>query len=267
MRLSAEALRTKGTAMNFPGRLIKIGEKDKPTVAAIAGALAGRGYPSTSPPGIFDADFKSLVKVFQSQNVDAAGRPLEVDGEVGSMTWGALFGAAGPPVTAGSLAVAALGMAVTQLGVMEVPLGSNRGPMVNKYLASTGTPPGNFWCMAFIFFCFREAALASGATNPFPKTAGCLDAWNKVRASNPAKLVKRSDALDDPSLVRPGQVFILDHGQGRGHTGFVRQSFGGPFRTVEGNTNPTGSSNGLGVFELNRRKISDPTLRGFIDFN
>jgi hypothetical protein len=39
-----------------------------------------------------------------------------------------------------------------------------------------------------------------------------------------------------------------------GHTGFVRQSFKRPFRTVEGNTNPTGSNNGLGVFELNRRK-------------
>jgi NAD(P)-dependent dehydrogenase (short-subunit alcohol dehydrogenase family) len=37
-------------------------------------------------------------------------------------------------------------------------------------------------------------------------------------------------------------------------------------KTVEGNTNPTGSSNGLGVFELNRRKVMDPTLKGFLDF-
>lgn len=253
--------------MNYPGRLIKIGETDATIVTAIATGLAARGYPSTSPPGVFDAAFKSLVKVFQSQNVDQAGRPLEVDGEVGSMTWGALFGAATPPLTAGSLAVSALGMAVTQLGVMEVPLGSNRGPMVNQYLASTGTPPGNFWCMAFVFWCFREAAAASGVANPFPRTAGCLDAWNRVNRSQPARLIKRAAAIANPSLVRPGQVFILDHGRGFGHTGFVRQSFDGPFRTVEGNTNPTGSSNGLGVFELNRRKITDPTLRGFIDFN
>ena len=101
------------------------------------------------------------------------------------MTWGALFGAATTPITGGSLAVSALGMAVTQLGVMEVPLGSNRGPMVDKYLASTSTPPGNFWCMAFVFWCFQEAATAAGVPNPFPKTAGCLNAWNKVKATAP----------------------------------------------------------------------------------
>ena len=160
--------------MIYPGRLIKIGETNAAIVTAIATALAARGYPSTSPPGVFDAGFKALVKLFQSQNVDEAGRPLEVDGEVGSMTWGALFGAASPPLTAGSLAVSALGMAVTQLGVMEVPLGSNRGPIVNQYLRiHRARRPGNFWCMAFVFFCFREAATAAGAANPFPKTAGC----------------------------------------------------------------------------------------------
>jgi hypothetical protein len=253
--------------MNFPGRIIRIGEPDAAIVTAIATALAARGSVSISPPGVFDADFKALIKLFQSQNVDEAGRPLEIDGEVGSMTWGALFGApAASFAAAGSLAVSALGMAVTQLGVMEVPPGSNRGPRVNQYLASTGTPPGSFWCMAFVFFCFREAATAAGVANPFPKTAGCLDAWNKVRRSNPARLIRRAEALVDPSLVRPGQVFILDHGRGMGHTGFVRQSFGGPFRTIEGNSNPTGSRNGLGVFELNRRKLADPSLRGFIDF-
>jgi hypothetical protein len=253
--------------MNYPGRLIKIGESDAAIVSAIAARLAARGYPSTSPAGVFDSAFKSLVKVFQAQNVDESGRPLEVDGEVGSMTWGALFGSPVTTVTSGSLAVSALGMAVSQLGVMEVPLGSNDGPMVRQYLASTGTPPGNFWCMAFVYWCFREAAAAAGAANPFPKTAGVLSAWNKVKATQPGKLITRAQATADPSLVRAGQVFILDHGRGMGHTGFVRQSFGGPFRTIEGNSNGTGSRNGLGVFELNRRKITDPTLRGFIDFN
>lgn len=253
--------------MLFPGRLIKVGETNAAIVTAIATALAALGYPSTSPPGVFDNAFKSLVKLFQSQNVDEAGRPLEVDGEVGSMTWGALFGASTAAVTGGSLAISALGMAVSQLGVMEVPLGSNSGPVVNQYLASTNTPPGNFWCMAFVFWCFREAAAAASSSNPFPKTAGCLSAWNKVKASQPTKLITRAQAIANPSLVRPGQVFILDHGRGLGHTGFVRQAFGGPFKTIEGNSNATGGRNGLGVFELNRRKISDPTLKGFIDFN
>ena len=252
--------------MDFPGRLIKLNESDGGIVRFIGAGLAKRGYAVTSPPGVFDSAFKSLVKLYQSQNVDAAGRPLEVDGEVGSMTWGSLFDVPVSVATGGSIATAALGMAVTQLGVMEVPLGSNAGPQVEKYLASVGLGGGFFWCMAFVFWCFREAAAQSGQANPFPKTAGCIDAWNKVKAKSPNRIITRAAALANPALVKPGQVFILDHGAGAGHTGFVRQSFGGPLRTVEGNTNPTGSSNGLGVFELNRRKIPEPSLKGFIDF-
>jgi CHAP domain len=259
--------------MKYPGRIIKLGETDAAVVTAIGAALAARGYvqPATpepqGAPGVFDTRFKVLVKLFQSQNADQAGRPLQVDGEVGAMTWGALFSVAPTPVTSGSLAVTALGMAVSQLGVMEVPLGSNRGPMVDQYLQSTGTALGSFWCMAFVFWCFREAAAGTGMSNPFPRTAGCHDAWRRVRASQSTRLITRAQAIADPALVRPGQVFVLDHGGGMGHTGFVRQSFNGPFRTVEGNTNPTGSNNGLGVFELNRRKTTDSALLGFIDFN
>lgn len=252
--------------MTYPGRIIKKNEINASLVRQIATALAARGYPATSPSGVYDDAFKALVSLYQTQNVDAAGRPLEVDGEVGPMTWGSLFGAVSTSVTAASIGTAALGMAITQLGVMEVPLGSNRGPIVDKYLASTATPPGNFWCMAFVHWCFQEAAATSGFTNSFPRTAGCLDAWNKVKARAPRRLITRAQAIADPSLVRPGQVFILNFGGGAGHTGFVRQSVAGALRTIEGNTNPTGSSNGLGVFELNRRKVTDTKLRGFIDF-
>ena len=252
--------------MDFPGRIIKLNERDGSVVRFIAAGLAKRGYAVTSPPGVYDSAFKSLMKLYQSQNVDAAGRPLEVDGEVGSMTWGSLFPTPVTVASGGSIATAALGMAVTQLGVMEQPLGSNAGPQVEKYLASVGLDGGFFWCMAFVFWCFREAAAQSGQANPFPKTAGCIDAWNKVKAKSPNRIITRAAALANPTLVKPGQVFILDHGGGAGHTGFVRQSFGGPLRTVEGNTNPTGSANGLGVFELNRRKIPDGSLKGFIDF-
>jgi hypothetical protein len=72
--------------------------------------------------------------------------------------------------------------------------------------------------------------------------------------------------LANPALVKPGMVFILDHGSGLGHTGFVRQSVAGALITVEGNTNNDGTSNGIGVFELKRRKIIDASLKGFLDF-
>ncbi|OYY90695.1 MAG: hypothetical protein B7Y45_06935 [Sphingomonas sp. 28-66-16] len=149
---------------------------------------------------------------------------------------------------------------------MEVPLGSNRGPMVDKYLASVGLSPGLFWCMAFVHFCFKQAADTRGIANPFPKTGGVLAAWNKVKSASPARIVTAAQALADPARVKPGFVFILDHGGGLGHTGFVKEIQGGALRTVEGNSNPDGSRNGIGVFEINRRKLTEPHLKGFLDF-
>jgi CHAP domain len=255
---------------DYPGRIIKINEPDAATVSVIAGGLQAKGYPSNSPAGIFDSAFKSLVKLYQSQHSDAFGRPLEIDGEVGSLTWGSIFGVAHENLAPTGEAAGALGVAVSQLGVMEVPIGTNRGPMVDVYQTRTGLTlpagqaPGHFWCMAFVYWCFHKAG---AGTTQFPRTAGCLDAWTKVRSRAPQRIITRAAALANPALVKPGMIFILDHGGGLGHTGFVRQSAGGALRTVEGNTNPNGSANGIGVFELNRRKIIDASLKGFLDFS
>ena len=246
--------------MDFPGRVIKIGETDAAIVKAVAQRLRDLGYQPSSPDGQYDSAFKSMVSLFQSQHVDALERPLKVDGEIGPLTWGSLFGAEEAPSTSGTLREAALAEAKTQNGVREIPLGSNRGPDVERYLASVGLGGGFFWCMAFVHFCFREAAQNMGAPNPFPRTAGVLDAWNKAKKFR----ITKNQAIADPSLVIPGSVFILDFGSGHGHTGFVEKSVGGALKTVEGNTNTDGSSNGIGVFELNRRNIMDRSLRGFI---
>ena len=248
--------------MDFPGRIIKVGEQDKTIVKAIADALAGRGYAVKSPPGVFDEAFRSVVSLFQAQNVDESGRSLHVDGKIGSLTWGALFGAQPVSVAPTGIAGGALGVAVSQIGVMEAPLGSNAGPIVNKYLKSVGVAPGNFWCMAFVHWCFEQAG---NGTTIFPMTAGCLDAWNRAKKIAGIAIITRAQALAQPTLVRPGAVFILDFGGGHGHTGLVRQSIGGALRTVEGNSNNSGSRNGLGVFELNRRNVADATLKGFLD--
>ena len=156
--------------MNFPGRIIKINEADTAIVQAIATRLGTLGYVSGTFAGAFDSNFKSLVALFQSQHVDVMGRALKADGEIGPVTWAAIFGAGAPAAATGSLAQDALAFAGTQIGVMEQPVGSNKGPEVNAYLASVGVAPGNFWCMAFIHFCFMKAAKAAGMANTLPKT-------------------------------------------------------------------------------------------------
>jgi hypothetical protein len=255
--------------MLYPGRIIKQGEADPAIVKALAQALAAQGYAVTSPPGAFDAAFASTIKLFQSQHVDDGLRPLQVDGKVGSLTWGALFATAParPAVApATGLAASALARANSQIGVMEQPIGSNRGPMVDVFLKSVGVPPGNYWCMAFVNWCFQNGSADAGISNTFPKTAGCIDAWNRVKADMPRRIVTRAAAMADPSLVKPGFVFILDHGGGNGHTGFVSHQSGGALATIEGNSNATGSANGVGVFALNRRGVMEKDLKGFLDF-
>lgn len=249
--------------MNYPGRIIKLGETNAGIVNAIGQKLRSRGVAVTSPPGVFDAAFRSAVRLFQSLNRDVAGLPLTVDGEVGPMTWGALFGAASVPAAPagpGALARRALAIAVAEINTMEQPIGSNSGPRVNQYLASTGTAPGNFWCMAFVHFCFMSAAQAMGVANPFPRTAGVLAAWNAA----PTMRITKSTALANLARVGPGAVFIIDYGNGFGHTGIVESNTAGALVTIEGNTDPAGSGNGIGVFRLNRRNVANGQMKGFI---
>lgn len=248
--------------MNYPGRIIKLNERDPAVVRAIAERLRQRGYDVVSPPGVFDSSLKSVIKLFQTQNRDLVNRPLSVDGEMGPMSWGALFGTpvAGPTGAGSKLAEHALQVAIREIGTMEVPAGSNRGPRVDQYLQSTGTALGSFWCMAFVYFCFMTASKDLAVPNGFPRTAGCIDAWNKASGFR----ITQRKALEQPELVVPGSVLILDYGSGKGHTGIVRACEGGALTTIEGNSNPDGSRNGIGVFELRRRNIANSGLRGFI---
>lgn len=252
--------------MKYPNRIVKLGEADPAVIAAVRKQLAARGYAIPASSAGFDPTLKSLVKLFQSQNADVNGAPLKIDGELGPLSWGSLFGVKPVAAPSKSAAAAALATAIGEIGMMEVPPGSNSGPRVNQYLASTGLGGGFFWCMAFVHWCFREGAKGIGVANPFPKTAGCIDAWNRVKKATPGKLITKAQAQANPALVKPGAVFILDFGKGQGHTGIVKANSGGALVTIEGNSNPTGSSNGVGVFELNRRSVMSKDLRGFINF-
>lgn len=252
----------------FPGRLIKRGETDAALVGQIQRALKARGY-GPFARGTFDADMERSVKLFQAQNVDGSGEPLVVDGKVGSFSWGALFPDTLVPQAeaASALMLQTLAVGISQIGQMEEPLGSNRGPMVDTYLRATGAPLGLAWCMAFVYWCGNTAAQQIGRDNPLPRTAGCLDHWNRARSSGAAQRIPRADAYANPALIKPGQIFIMDFGGGLGHTGIVEALLpGGRLRTIEGNTNTGGSRQGLGVFRLERRKLADLQLRGLIEY-
>lgn len=253
--------------MKYPNRLIQRGESNKNIVKAIQKQL----NLFHCGPLVEDGDFGNLtfsaVKQFQSRNTDINGIPLVVDGKVGAITWQVLFPQTlitSVTETAHPLLNEVLRVANTQIGVREVPPNSNRGPEVSEYLKSVGlnANEGNYaWCMAFVYYCFKQASQNLGITNPLVKTAGVLKQWNNTTC----RKIKKADAVNNPSLIKPGFVFIRNYGNGYGHTGIVTKVDGGFIDSIEGNTNDNGTREGIGVFVLSRKIIT--IENGFIDFS
>lgn len=262
-------------SMQYPKRVVRAGEQDAAIVRALRLQL-NKILALDAEPALhldpedphFDTRMKGVVKLFQTRNVDDEGRPLKQDGEIGSLTWGALFGRDSVPAVARPdcdflAEVLHIAAAEEAKGVREEPRNSNRGPRVDLYLRSTGTPSPNAWCCAFVYYCFGEAAKAKGRANPMFKTAGCLMHWNNA-ASRGAHRIPKAAAIDNPALVKPGMVFVVDHGKGLGHTGFVERVSGGLLTTIEGNTDASKTREGGGVYRLTR-KVNEVN-KGFIDY-
>lgn len=257
----------------FPGRVIRKGHPDAAVVHAIQDALVAAGVvlPGLQDEaGTFGDATVSAVKFFQVRSNDAQGRPLKVDGVVGPVTWAALFGPAGVSAEpdSRSFPAAVIDIAAGEIGVVEDPRGSNRGRQVDEYIRAAGLDPtkGSFpWCVAFVFWCFQQAADRAERPNPMPRTAGVLDHWAKAARVAGARRIRRADAIRDPLLVRAGQVFVIDTGGGTGHSGFVEAVSGGTLQTIEGNTNDDGSRDGFGVFRRRVRNVPSVNV-GFIDY-
>ncbi|SEI40309.1 Putative peptidoglycan binding domain-containing protein [Dyadobacter sp. SG02] len=251
--------------MKFPNRIIKAGESDTKVVKAVQDRLKELGIADLQGTGIFGPKTTAAVKQFQALHRDIHGNPLVADGKIGPITWQVLFNIpvdSPPAPTGGSdLLENAVAQALSQVGVMENPLFSNRGREIRMYMERAGSQEGLFWCAGFVYWCFDEAALSLGRSNPLFKTVGCLKHWNNTNAT---KIVK-SAATTNPGLIKRGSIFIKDHGGGMGHTGIVEKVENGFIQTIEGNSNSNGSSNGIGVFRLTRKINS--IEKGFIIYS
>jgi lysozyme family protein len=255
----------------YPGRLLRNGSTGR-AVETVQARLLELGLRDL---GGVDGDFGDrtewAVRQFQARSIDHEGLPLEVDGIVGPRTWGALFGLAAmpppaPAPAAGDFAAALLTRASAEIGVREMPPGSNRGPQVDAYLSRVSpTLLGQPWCMAFVYWCHDEAARALGRPNPAPRTAGVHRGWQDAGLAAGGTVVTAAQAAQDPSLVRPGMVFFIDTGGGKGHAGIVADLVGSRLVTIEGNTNDGGSREGIGVFARSGRRIAEINL-GFAAF-
>ncbi|WP_158729838.1 MULTISPECIES: CHAP domain-containing protein [unclassified Flavobacterium] len=141
-----------------------------------------------------------------------------------------------------------LEIAITQIGVEEIPRYSNSGPEVEIYLKSVGLNKGYAWCMAFIYWCTQKAALKLAVKNPLKRTAGVLDQYN-------------SRPLLVTFVPQPGDIFIMDLGKGLGHAGIIEKIVGNTIYTIEGNTNAAGGREG---YKVSRKKREINTIKAFL---
>src|SRR5688572_15971150 len=76
----------RGGAMStprYPGRIVQLGEADRPVVVALQERLVARGCGPLEITGVFDARTRTVVRLFQARFPDRTGVPLVVDGKVG----------------------------------------------------------------------------------------------------------------------------------------------------------------------------------------
>jgi hypothetical protein len=69
--------------------------------------------------------------------------------------------------------------ALLDVGIVEMPPGSNRSPRIDTYVTAVGSPPGSRWCAAAVAAWWRDA----GAVVP-PHNAGSCDAWHAWAVEN-----------------------------------------------------------------------------------
>ncbi len=252
--------------MDFPGRVIKAGESDAVIVRALKAQLnTALSLPNGSAPKLDESNpefgpmVAQAVKLFQAQHVDAEGRPLKPDGQIGPITWGILFGHETVPSVSAAPSdyfarIVQIAGAEADNKVREVPANSNRGPRVQQYQSRAGSPTGLAWCCSFVYWCYDEAAKAAGRANPMLKTASCINHWGGAVGAG-ATRITRARAIADPSLLAPGMIFIMDHGGGFGHTGIIERVNGGLLATIEGNTDASKTREGGGVYRLTRKLV------------
>lgn len=128
---------------------------------------------------------------------------------------------------------AVLQIAWWQLGIAEVPAGSNRVKYNDDYYGRSVSGAAYPWCMAFVWWVFKEAGFS------LFKTASCTTFVNNYKNKAPKQIVKENYA--------PGDIVFFDFSGKRSkteHVGIVYKVENGNLITIEGNTGTGNDANG-----------------------
>lgn len=120
----------------------------------------------------------------------------------------------------------AVQLATSQIGVRENG-SSNDSAEIRKY--KNGSANNNAWCASFVSWCYGR-----GQNGNNKETFGYTASSQQIRIrAQKAGYYRKANSGYTPKV---GDVFVQNHGNGRGHTGIVTKvNNDGTFETVEGN--------------------------------
>ena len=138
---------------------------------------------------------------------------------------------------------AVLYAAASQVGTTEKPAGSNAVKYNEAFYGRKVSGSAYPWCMAFVWWVFRQAGF-----NLF-KTASCSAFVGQYKAKSPGQIVRAN--------YRPGDIVFFDFSGRQNkteHVGIV-ESVGadGTLTTIEGNTGTGNDANGGAVMRRKRK--------------
>lgn len=135
-----------------------------------------------------------------------------------------------------------ISIAEKYIGVTEQPVGSNCGPMIDRWNALVNAPVGSFWCASFVSGIASEWENKSGLDWPLCFSADC-DVW--------LAQAKKFGVLHKSPMAGDLLLLVKTFGDGRQdafHIGVVEgQDENGTWKSIEGNSNNDGSRNGYEV--------------------
>lgn len=143
-------------------------------------------------------------------------------------------------------------LAEGEVGTLEEPRNSNKGPRIQEYQDADWLPgTGYAWCASFICWLYQEAQKTINFPWQRPRTAG---AWDLERwAVEQGLLVfDPNDGIEDMPPILPGDITIFDFS----HVGICSSTTrsADTITTVEGNTNGEGHREGNGVYFRTRER-------------
>jgi hypothetical protein len=140
----------------------------------------------------------------------------------------------------------------------------NRSPDIDRWTRKVGLSvpknphaPGYYWCMIYVWNMFEEAV----HPNPLMRTASVSEQLRYANKIGSGLTVIKMSQIGTGDLLRRGDIFCIKEGifsdqdighLWPGHTGLTEEESGGYAKTIEGNTNKSGSRNGDRVAEKTR---------------